>query len=736
MTAFRCPGLPSTGLMTYLAGLGLARVISEQADPNVRFGWTGNTFVLRTEVTDLVGFLLDHYRPTPVVSPWNGGSGFGEKDKSQRGFVDTLASSQGERLVAFRKTIAAVDAVLSNPDQNPDSWPKARFVQELRNRVPDEALSWFDASVVLTLDTAAFPPLLGTGGNDGRLDYSSNFHQRLIDVLPELGAARKQSEGWVRDLLDGTATTRLQSAAIGQFDPLAAGGPSSSVFGAADSRVNPWGFVLMIEGITWFASSAARRLGESRPRATMPFTVWGSADGPTPGADKEESRGEFWAPVFESVTARQFGQVVREARATWQGRSADGAADMYGAVHSFGVDRGVNHFQRFGYLQRNGLAYVAVLLDTVKVENRPDVSIAAAPMRRAESFSRAPGKATERHTRAFESAAMAYLRSPAPERLVDLLAAQTRLEQVATRADTNRHELRVHERGARSDEVLKVLDSILRSEPEARVAAGLASATTQGTQNRAWSMRDCLLGSSPGALSPHGAVVAGFGRRELAAVLADLVVWRAQHPVDDDRVGRGFLPFLDHRYRTPWFDTHAWATGRLDEARLERYFLAFLAVDWTRPEWTRPRLPTPEVKSIDPDLAVLQGFATGEVLLPGVPIEAQGGRLGLSPSWPLRLRAGHVDAVCRDAATVLGRHRIRTFSGSIPTLSPFDRDVLGGKRTGTAVRSTGPAPRTDGIPLLAALCAPPSAGPLHALSAINRSTNSPSPLNLDEGVLS
>ena len=28
-----------------------------------------------------------------------------------------------------------------------------------------------------------FPPLLGTGGNDGRLDFSTNFHQWLLDVI-------------------------------------------------------------------------------------------------------------------------------------------------------------------------------------------------------------------------------------------------------------------------------------------------------------------------------------------------------------------------------------------------------------------------------------------------------------------------------------------------------------------------------------------------------------------------
>ncbi len=57
------------------------------------------------------------------------------------------------------------------------------MVLEFRNRCPDELLPWIDAAVVLAGDGPVFPPLLGTGGNDGRLDFSTNFHQSLLDVI-------------------------------------------------------------------------------------------------------------------------------------------------------------------------------------------------------------------------------------------------------------------------------------------------------------------------------------------------------------------------------------------------------------------------------------------------------------------------------------------------------------------------------------------------------------------------
>jgi len=39
-----------------------------------------------------------------------------------------------------------------------------------------------DAAIVLLQDRQAYPPVLGTGGNDGRLDFTQNFMQRLLDL--------------------------------------------------------------------------------------------------------------------------------------------------------------------------------------------------------------------------------------------------------------------------------------------------------------------------------------------------------------------------------------------------------------------------------------------------------------------------------------------------------------------------------------------------------------------------
>ncbi len=132
------------------------------------------------------------------------------------------------------------------------------------------------------------------------------------------------------------------SAAIGQFDPASAGGPGSSRFGAAESLVNPWGYVLFVEGALLFAASAVRRNQHAAGRAAMPFTVQGSPDGSASGAAGEESRGEVWAPVWtREFTLAEIRQMFAEARASWRGRPARRAVDFYAATRTLG--RGPGH---------------------------------------------------------------------------------------------------------------------------------------------------------------------------------------------------------------------------------------------------------------------------------------------------------------------------------------------------------------------------------------------------------
>ena len=70
-----CSTEPMAG---YLKALAVFRLVSEQADPKARGWWVGNAFCLESkfDAEALSQFFLDEYAPTPIIAPWNGGSGF------------------------------------------------------------------------------------------------------------------------------------------------------------------------------------------------------------------------------------------------------------------------------------------------------------------------------------------------------------------------------------------------------------------------------------------------------------------------------------------------------------------------------------------------------------------------------------------------------------------------------------------------------------------------------------
>ena len=730
MTTHVFPGLGCVPLINYLAALGVAKGISEQADPAARFGWRDGVFHMDTEVEDIAEFFVRDFVPTPVFSPWNAGSGFGVKDKTPLEYIRILESSTAHRLAPYRNTLAVIRSLLIAKSEK--GWTKERFVQELRNRLPDDALPWTDASVVLTAKKTEYPPILGTGGNDGRLDFSTNVHQRLKDVLPELGAEPERSRAWMQDLLWGRSTEKLLAASVGQGDPVGAGTPGSSAFGSADAMVNPWGFILMVEGAMLFAASVAKRLGEQNSRVAIPFTVSSSPDGPIPGSAQEEGRGELWAPLLESVTLTELRQVFEEARVSWDGGTASSAVSMYAAVHSFGVNRGISAFQRFGFLKRNGLAFVAVPLDHVKVKERPEVVMARKPLRRARTFHKASGVASKTAARRFDVCVTAFVRDPEWWNGIAMLRAQTELELTALRSRKNREELGHPSKLVPANAVIPVCQELFLKSPEARIAAGIASATflpptasQQGGGSGGQPIRRLLVGADPknpkDPIDPE-VMVPGLGVRPTVDVLADLVVWLAQHPGEGARLARGWLPFLSHRYLVPWTDIHAWVGGLLDDDLVTHHLLAFLSVDWSGGKYKDNVTPDGECLFVDPTLAILQALASGFVRMRGTASDATGVVVGLESSWPLQLRADRVADVHRAASGVINRGTV-----SLPWAKETDIQV---HTHSTRMSQPGLGPR-----ILAALAAPSKPWALKKSAPEVENTESYETTDLYEGAL-
>ncbi len=375
-------GCQPVPLASYLKALGVFRIVAEQEDCKIRSEWHDEKLLLFTELDRprFIEFFLTRYRPTPVLAPWNGGSGFYPRDNHSG--ISAIESAHSERLTTYRECIEQGRKALQQLgiDERPDGDEKFGLLRALRNELPEKALAWLDAAVLLTEDNPKYPPLLGTGGNDGRLDFTNNFMQRLIDVIdPESGEATPHAKRDLESALLGTPEPGMRSTAIGQFAPGNAGGPNASSGFEGNASVNPWDFVLMIEGALLFAATVTRRLESAAPGTlSYPFTVRpvGSGSGSAALGDEGNARAEIWMPLWESPASyHELRTLLSEGKATLGRRRVRDGLDFVRAVSRLGIDRGISQFQRYAFLMRSGKAYLATPLNRIEVQRNPAIDL-------------------------------------------------------------------------------------------------------------------------------------------------------------------------------------------------------------------------------------------------------------------------------------------------------------------------------------------------------------------------
>ncbi|MCA9071859.1 MAG: type I-U CRISPR-associated protein Csx17, partial [Planctomycetaceae bacterium] len=221
----RLTGCAPTPMAAYLKALGVLRLVADpgnpQSDPQATACWQQDNFVLRSRLREeeLISWFLNDYQPSAIVDPWNGGSGFYPKDNQDA--IRAITNGNAVRFRVYREAIQACRDVLDRLNIQSKVAPQTKpiLLEVCRNSLPDEALDWLDAAFLLTEDGPKYPPLLGTGGNDGRLDFPNNFMQRLCELFdPETGQANNTAESLLREALFEEPTNDLHSnGAVGQF---------------------------------------------------------------------------------------------------------------------------------------------------------------------------------------------------------------------------------------------------------------------------------------------------------------------------------------------------------------------------------------------------------------------------------------------------------------------------------------------------------------------------------------
>ena len=141
-------------------------------------------------------------------------------------------------------------------------------------------------------------------------------------------------------------------------------------FGGA--AVNPWEFVLMLEGAVALIAGMTRRGDVGRARVSSPFWVEAASAGYGSASELEGSpRGRaVVATVVSPASVRRTGRVDPRGTRTSGTQQTTKAGDLVRATARLGLARGIDSLQRFAYLERNGQSNLAVSVGRFRVTSR------------------------------------------------------------------------------------------------------------------------------------------------------------------------------------------------------------------------------------------------------------------------------------------------------------------------------------------------------------------------------
>ncbi|MEX1040799.1 MAG: type I-U CRISPR-associated protein Csx17 [Pirellulaceae bacterium] len=381
-------GCSPTPLANYLKALGILRLVGEQADPQARGWWDGETFRLLTKLSkeDLETFFAEQYEPTPIFNPWGGRSGYysGSSEKTARNGLSAIETSGINRLAMFRQAISLIRCVIEEGGSEKPSADesKAIMISRIRLQMRGAGLDWLDTVLANLGDSYRGPAILGTGGNEGSGSYTAAFLAAVVECIVQrswdhaiqscLWSNSASLDAWNGSFLPppSDATKRPKKEIVaGPFRQFLPSGQGS-----------PWDLLLCFEGSIVIQSGVTRRSNSDKHRfLTSPFYFASLGMGAGSSSDMDEfvlnkgrknpGRGEQWFPLWGTPsTFGEIQQLFREGRCSTGRRNAKNPVDAARAMCSLGATRGISSFLRYGYLQRDNLAtHLAVPLGRIRV---------------------------------------------------------------------------------------------------------------------------------------------------------------------------------------------------------------------------------------------------------------------------------------------------------------------------------------------------------------------------------
>lgn len=600
-------GCASEPLIHYLKALGVMRLVAEQLDNSARGAWRADCFLLETTKTEdeLIEFFLNDYKPTPIVSPWNNSSGFYPKDKKQSGFIESLCNSSSERFDEFRKTVESAKEIVGQRTEAPKDDEKAKMLRQARCLFPESALAWLDAAFVLGTEKPDYLPLLGSGGNDGRFDFTVNLFEKWLTVLPNFNQNIKQqsiSRNQLRATLFQTPIG-LEKAAVGQFHPGGAGGANASQGVDGDALVNPWDFVFIIEGSLLFASATVRQLAAgARSRASFPFMANSSTIGYGTATANEKIRAEMWLPLWSNSTSyAEIAHIFKEGRVQFSSgnRRARSGFDFARAVAELGVDRGIEAFQRYAFIERNGQANLATPLGVFQVPKKESILISLINEENLnhwlDKFNGAvkdAKKTPARFVRVIKNVDEAIFNlcaGSSPELLREVFVALGAAERELSNGEKFRADKFLSPLANLSTRWAKETNDY---SDEFQIARALASIISADRRNSIRENLEAVEFNGRNFVWANGSTSAVWSVGGLAENLSNVL---NRLSIDARKDGKNSYPPLDSKRFASLDAVAAFLNGETDDDRLEDYLFALSLINWRSPNKHEPeeieRLP-------------------------------------------------------------------------------------------------------------------------------------------------
>jgi CRISPR-associated protein Csx17 len=618
-------------LMNYLKALGIFRLVAEQADPQAKLSWRSGIAHLESTLDRdaLVDFFTNQYRPTPIVVPWSGGDFFGINPDGNSGpfkkcptstrVIEAFLATKTDRLKPYREVLGQVLQAMHDCNVHTkadiegaaNKKVKSHFVAILRSRLPETVVDWLDAAAQPEEDSTAFNPLLGSGGgNDGNTHFSDNFMQNLWDSLPDFDNQRvaESSKPSVAHALFNELAGQLSERTGALYDSGAVGGPNATQGFKREFLVNPWNFVLALEGLLIFAGGLAKRAGsQSLASSSFPFLIRMSAAGSDFGSatNKEYGQHEVWLPLWNRAsTFNEVSHFFREGRAQVGRRAARNGVDMARAVSTKGVSAGIDEFRRYGLIRGRvgGENYfTAAAIGSYQVRYNSSVTLLEQidPWLMKFEYALRDGDVPSRYRTQFQKLDRVitdYCRSSrnssSDVALTSVIEEIGRTERILSLGQAFCKKQSIRPIQGLSPSWLKRADD---HSPEFRLAAAIAS--IEGNRDgiapfRAFLETVVFKGNyadwSPGSTS------AVWSNRPLAANLAAVFKRRQMEAF---RNGLNAVPLKSQR-TAPLSDVINFLHGDINEDKLTALLWALPGIDWSNVEWISPVLRGGDVSHV------------------------------------------------------------------------------------------------------------------------------------------